>query len=341
MKRIRKESLKQVLKTWAEKYKVIAPRLTERGECMFDSFDEACFTLDYAKPSLPPKHSLFPQSETVFQVDKGSYRQIINRDSALLFGIRSCDLKGMLQSFSFMSKDMDDPFYTTRAENIVTVVMACPGSQSPTCFCTTTQSGPWAESGFDLQLYADGDSFLVEIGSARGNVLASLKEFEETDEQDTGEKIRSFRTLAAGRIPVIPEVAEAMDRLQAGIVPDEVWDRFGMKCITCGGCSFVCPTCTCFTVSDKVFEEGSGERVRSWDTCLYAGFTKEASGHNPRHSQALRIKRRHEHKLLYHADREKYGGLCTCVGCGRCSDYCPVHIGALEVARSVSSKRSD
>ncbi len=338
MKRIHKESLKEALKAWAEKYRVIAPRLTERDERIFDTFDEAWFTLDYAKPSLPLKHALFPQSEAVFQVDQGIYRSIIREEPALLFGIRSCDLKGMLQSLSFMTKDFDDRFYTLRAKNTAAIVMACPGQQSPTCFCTTTRSGPWADGGFDLQLYENGDSFLVEIGSSRGEDLASSELFEDASDPAAREKVTSFRRRAAQSIPLVPEIEQAMEKLRTTGAPDELWERFGMKCITCGGCSFVCPTCTCFNVSDRVLTEGSGERMRSWDACLYAGFTKEASGHNPRHSQALRIKRRHEHKLLYHGDRDTHGGLCTCVGCGRCSDYCPVHIGALEVARDMSAK---
>ncbi len=338
MKRIRKDSLKEVLKEWAAERTVIAPRRTERGECIYDTFDEESFTLDIAKPSSPPKRSLFPQSEVIFQVEQDGYRQVVSGNPTLIFGIRPCDHKGLLQSQSFMSQDLDDPYSRVKSEKTLTVVMACPGSMSPTCFCTTTKSGPWAESGFDIQLYDDGDAFLVEIGSERGSGLVSSNRFEDIDEARANEKIRTFQREAVSLIPVIPEVEDAMERLEvSNQSSDEVWENFGKKCITCGGCSFVCPTCTCFTVSDRVVAAGTGDRIRSWDSCLYAGFTKEASGHNPRRTAALRIKRRHEHKLLYHKDRDHYGGLCTCVGCGRCSDYCPVHIGLIEVAQAICS----
>ncbi len=340
MKRIRKDSLKEVLKNWALDRTVIAPRRTERGECIYDTFDEAGFTLDIAKPSAPPKRSLFPQSEVIFQIEQGGYRQAVSSSPTLLFGIRPCDHKGLLQSQSFMSQDLDDPYYRAKSEKVLTVVMACPGSMSPTCFCTTTSSGPWAESGFDLQLYDDGDAFLVEIGSERGFDLVSSSSFEEMDDAKAAEKIRAFQKAAGSRIPIILEVEDAMERLEtSNKASDEVWEGFGKKCITCGGCSFVCPTCTCFTVSDRVVSVETGDRIRSWDSCLYAGFTKEASGHNPRRTSALRIKRRHEHKLLYHKDRDHHGGLCTCVGCGRCSDYCPVHIGLIEVAQAICSAK--
>ena len=155
MKRIRNDALKDALRAWAKTYSVIAPRRTAQGDCIFDDYDEASFTLDYKKPALPPKNSFLPQSEVIFQVEPGVYRQIILKQPTLLFGIRSCDLKGMLQSLSFMSGDLNDPYYSARAENTLSVVMACPGPQSPTCFCTSTRSGPSAEIGFDLQLYDD------------------------------------------------------------------------------------------------------------------------------------------------------------------------------------------
>ena len=165
MKRIHKESLKEALKAWAEKYRVIAPRLTERDERIFDTFDEAWFTLDYAKPSLPLKHALFPQSEAVFRVDQGIYRQIIREEPALLFGIRSCDLKGMLQSLSFMTKDFDDRFYTLRAKNTAAIVMACPGSRAPPVSAPPPEADPGPtgasiSSSMKTGLVPGGDRFV-------------------------------------------------------------------------------------------------------------------------------------------------------------------------------------
>jgi len=126
-----------------------------------------------------------------------------------------------------------------------------------------------------------------------------------------------------------------MNRLKDRAVDEGVWEHLGLKCIQCGGCTFVCPTCTCFNVCDHSTGPGQGIRERSWDACLFGGFTREASGHNPRSTQALRLKRRHEHKLLDYHRTDIQDGLCGCTGCGRCSDFCPVHIGTLEVAREI------
>lgn len=338
MKQIKKASLSNVLKTWSEKFRVLAPQKKESGDALLDIFDEATLTLDYGKPALPPKRALLPQSDIIFRVEGGEYNPNITRDATLVFGIRPCDMKGLLQSRNFMSKDFTDVYYEARAKDLATVVMACPGRQSETCFCTTTGSGPWADQGFDLQLFDMGDHFLVEAGSERGAELAALDDFEEVKEGAARKKLNSWRERAQADIAVVPEIREAMDRLKADSVPEELWDRFGAKCITCGSCSFVCPTCTCFNVYDRVIGDGQGERLRTWDACLFGGFTKEASGHNPRRTPGLRLKRRHEHKLLYYRDRDTFGAVSTCVGCGRCSDTCPVHIGALEVARAIAQK---
>jgi ferredoxin len=338
MKRLNKNDLLAVLKGWSKAYTVMCPTIKPQGDRVFDTFGESTFTLDYGKPSLPPKSFFLPHSEVIFEVINGAYNEVTNKERHLLFGLRACDMMGLLQSHSFMTRDNDDPSYRARLESTLTVVMACAGPQNATCFCTTTRSGPWAAGGFDLQLYDLGDSFLVEIGTDRGAGLASAATFTDVDEAQAQERLAVFRRKALADIPEVPEIREAMTRLMSG-ASDEVWEHFGRKCIVCGGCAFVCPTCTCFNVYDQASDKDSGVRIKAWDACLYGGFTREASSHNPRPTQAARLQRRHEHKLLYYNATDIQAALCGCVGCGRCSDYCPVHIGTLEVARAIVQKQ--
>lgn len=340
MKTLAKKNLTTVLKEWSEQYTLICPNKKSHDESMFDVFDEKTFTLDYTKPSMPPKSTCLPHSDTIFIVEDGEYHPVIEESQVILFGIRACDMTGLLQSRSFMTTDTDDVFYHSRAAGTITVVMACAGPQNETCFCTSAQSGPFAKKGYDLQFYDMGDSFLVDIGSEKGSGLADAESFSDVDEERAREDIRLFQEKAQQKIPPLPQLKQAMDRLSNGGIADDLWERFGKKCIVCGGCTFVCPTCTCFNVFDRKTGVETGERIRTWDACLYAGFTKEASGHNPRSTQGLRLKRRHEHKLLHYNDRDTHGGLCTCVGCGRCSDYCPVHIGTIEIVKAIAGEQS-
>jgi ferredoxin len=338
MKTITKQKIRSMLKIWEEKYNIIAPTKTSQGDSIFDTFQDDTFTIDYAKPPLPPKSSLFPQVEVIFQVENNEFREVVLAQDTILFGIRSCDMMGLLQCSSFMTRDREDIYYNAKKEKAVTVVMACPGPQNETCFCTTTRSGPVAQKGFDILLYDMGDVLIIETGSRRGEELLLPNLLGDMDEAVARKKIEAFNQKAIQEIPVVHEVNEAINRLKDGSANEGVWDYFGRKCIVCGGCTFVCPTCTCFNVYDHERGPGNGVRARSWDACLYGGFTREASGHNPRGTQALRLKRRHEHKLLYYNETDIQGSLSGCVGCGRCSDYCPVHIGALEVAKEIAAK---
>ena len=335
MKRIAKTDLPGVLKDWAKNCTVICPSLMPQGEIIYDTFDEITFTLDYGKPSLPPKSFFLPHSEVIFELVEGRYEEQISVAKTIIFGIRACDMTGLTQSQSFMTRDNNDPYYQARIDATITIVMACGGPQNATCFCTTTMSGPSSVGGFDLQFYDMGESFLVETGSERGSGLVSSPVFADVDEKQASSMVTEFRHKATDSIPVLKNIRDAMAELTAGTDCTKIWDNLGNKCITCGGCAFVCPTCTCFNVYDQARDNANGVRIKAWDACLYNGFTREASGHNPRPTQSLRLQRRHEHKLLYFNAIDIDGALCGCVGCGRCSDYCPVHIGTLEVALAI------
>ena len=335
MKLVAKKDITQCLSSWSSTYSILCPTLKEQGERVYDTFDPATFTLEYRKPPMPLKSSFLPQSEVIFTIENGNFTPVLNEGRMLIFGIRACDLMGIRQSKSFYGRDMDDRYFRAYAENTILVVHACSLPQNETCFCTTTKSGPYAEQGFDIQLFDMGNDFLVEAGSDIGRELTSSRHFVDFDDVDAQERFSKIKHMAHKSIPVVPEVTEAIDFLKDSSANDGVWNHLGSKCIACGGCVYVCPTCTCFNVIDSATTKEDGERIRTWDTCLYGGFTKEASGHNPRSSQALRLKRRHEHKLLYYNKTDIQEALCGCVGCGRCSDYCPVHIGTLEVTKAI------
>lgn len=337
MKKMAKSELKTLLKHWAGEYRVLAPTLCAGGDCLLDTFDEPSFTLDYRKTPLPPKSAFFPQSEAIFAVEKGEYREMVSAKKTLLFGIRSCDMMGLRQSASFMTRDRRDVYSEAKRDEATIVVMACPGPQNETCFCTTMQSGPVAQKDFDLQFFDVGEFFIIESGSGKGEAALSSFPLVDLDDDLAGEKVEAFRQKSAAAIARVDDIPKAMNRLKDRTADEGVWERLGLKCIQCGGCTFVCPTCTCFNVCDHPTGPGQGLRERSWDACLFGGFTREASGHNPRPTQALRLKRRHEHKLLDYHKTDIQEGLCGCTGCGRCSDFCPVHIGTLEVAGAIAA----
>ena len=176
----------------------------------------------------------------------------------LLFGIRSCDMMGILQSASFMTRDRRDVYSEAKRDAATIVVMACPGPQNETCFCTTMQSGPVAGKGFDLQFFDAGEFFIIQIGSGKGEAALSSFPLADLDDDLAGEKVEAFRQRSAEAIARVDSVPEAMNRLKDRTADEGVWERLGLKCIQCGGCTFVCPTCTCFNVCDHPTGSGAG-----------------------------------------------------------------------------------
>ena len=217
MKLIAKKDIAQVLSSWSSSYSILSPSLKEQGDCVFDTFDPKTFTLEYRKPPMPMKSSFLPQSETIFTVEGGNFTPVLANKRVLLFGIRACDMMGILQSRSFFSRDLNDDYFKAHTDHTVIVVHACSWPQNETCFCTTTHSGPYAKQGFDIQLFDIGNDFLVEAGSETGKALISSKPFVDFDGPDDEERLHRVKHMAHNSIPLVPEVHEAMDLMKGAL----------------------------------------------------------------------------------------------------------------------------
>ena len=111
----------------------------------------------------------------------------------------------------------------------------------------------------------------------------------------------------------------------------ELWHNTAMKCIGCGICTYLCPTCHCFDMQDEsTLDEGA--RIRVWDSCMYPEYTHHASGHNPRPARMNRVRNRVYHKFSYFP---KNSNVTACTGCGRCIGYCPANIDIIDVIAKV------
>ncbi|HSC71327.1 MAG TPA: 4Fe-4S dicluster domain-containing protein, partial [Candidatus Methylomirabilis sp.] len=182
--------------------------------------------------------------------------------------------------------------------------------------------GPFLKSGegHDIQLIPLEGRYLAEVDSETGERLIATapRLFREATEADLAERDRTLAGVEQ-RFSTTAYLARGIAKVTNDAVPGDLWKAMAERCIGCGGCTYLCPLCTCFTVCDRR-RNGQGERVRRWDHCLLAGFTREASGHNPRAEKAQQFKRRFFHKLSYqYLEREGRPG---CVGCGRCLTTC-------------------
>ena len=249
-------------------------------------------------------------------------------------GVRSCDLHAIAtQDKVFVAGEYADPSYRSRRENILVVAVNC-GQAGGTCFCVSMKTGPKVTFGFDLALTevldVDGHYFLVEVGTELGaEVLREVSHREAREEEKAAaESVIARCSGQMGRSLDTTEIKELLYRNYE----HPRWDDVAGRCLTCGNCAMVCPTCFCTTVED--FTDLSGERAerrRRMDVCFTMDFSYIHGG-SIRSSAKARYRQWMTHKLATWIDQF---GVSGCVGCGRCITWCPVAIDITEETRAI------
>jgi len=287
------------------------------------------------------KRYLFPPSLRLFSAGRPAGSQLLeiteepSPDIRYAFiGVRSCELEAIaLQDRVFLEGDHVDPFYRAVREGALVIAVNCTRAGG-TCFCASMDSGPRCSSGFDLALTEivedDRHGFLVVSGSERGSGLLARLPCRGAGKSD----------MAAADAGVARATDQMGRRLDTDGIRDLLYDNLehprwsdtAGRCLSCGNCTMVCPTCFCSTVEDVTDLAGTqAERVRQWDSC----FTSE---HSYIHGGATRVttKARYRqwltHKLASWIDQF---GASGCVGCGRCITWCPVGIDITEEVRVI------
>lgn len=285
--------------------------------------------LDYTRTILPPKKYFLPPRETLFTYRAGRgyvpFTDDLDR-RIVLFGVHACDVYALNILDRVFDGTYSDPYYQTRRANTAIIGIDCTPDEH--CFCRSMRAD-FVDHGFDLFFHDIGHAYLTMVGTALGDdmVLATGPLFEPVTESDTEEyKRRSSNKRQAFQLDVeirdLPEIFEMEYQ-------SEIWDELGDRCLSCGSCSTICPTCYCYDVNDDVeLGQLDGRRTRSWDSCLFALHAMVAGGENFRKTRASRIKFRYYHKQRGFV--AEYGRP-SCVGCGRCITACPVRIDITKV----------
>ncbi len=247
--------------------------------------------------------------------------------------VRSCELHAItVQDRVLMGGPYVDPHYKARREGAFIIAVNC-GQAGGTCFCVSMNTGPKAQAGFDLaltELLGEQHEFLVEIGSERGaSLLARVPHYPaEQHHADIAAEAVARATGNQGRHMKSDDLREL---LQANWEHPR-WHDVAARCLTCGNCTMVCPTCFCTSVTDENDLSGNvAERKRRWDSCFTLDYSYIHGG-SVRSTGRSRYRQWMTHKLSTWVDQF---GTSGCVGCGRCITWCPVGIDITEEVRAI------
>ena len=251
-----------------------------------------------------------------------------------LIGVRACELSAIaIQDKVFLDGVAVDPHYQASRNNIFIVAVNC-AQAGGTCFCVSMQTGPKATQGFDLALTEvlepESHYFVVEVGSEAGaRVLSKVSHISATSEQQvTADNIVARTAENMGRQL---DTAGIKELLYENLEYSQ-WDDVASRCLACGNCTLVCPTCFCSTVEDVTDLTGDhAERWREWDSCFTIDFSYLHGG-SVRNSVKSRYRQWMTHKLASWIDQF---GTSGCVGCGRCITWCPVAIDITQEVKAI------
>jgi ferredoxin len=222
----------------------------------------------------------------------------------------------------FIDEAFPDPYYQSRRNNTLIIALAC-SSPASTCFCESLDQGPARKSGSDVIAYKVHDSLVFEEVSPKGEEF--LKKNKKIFREATSKEQQAIQKQEADAIKKMATPHHYGQVLDKNIDPS-FWDAVAEPCLSCGACTFLCPTCHCFDLVDKNNRKGA-TKLRVHDACMFELFTKEASGHNPRARKGDRMRQRIMHKFSY---APQNFGRIFCVGCGRCIANCPSNIDLRE-----------
>jgi ferredoxin len=334
---ISKSALKDMAAGLAARARVLAPA---REGCVVVFKEYSGGEPMFARSSVAPKEALLPACENLFtfRFTREAENPLKLDDSreakaTVIFACRPCDAKGVaVMDRPYLRGPYRDPYYAERRARLLVISQTC-NAPCTTCFCDWLGGGPADPEGSDILMTELEDGFLLEAVSEEGEKTLNDGAFAPLF-ADGAARMDAASAVRRGSLemrPPAPDLAGAREALAARFGDAEFWRNMTEQCLSCGACTYMCPTCYCFNISDET-EGETGRRLRSRDSCMSPLFTREASGHNPRTDKALRMRNRVMHKFSWYPT--VWNGAFSCSGCGRCITNCPVHLDIRHIVLS-------
>lgn len=319
--RLTKDNFDKIIDCLKKEYKIYAPKVME-GKGRFSDTDmtrygeiDSINDIEFSKKSdFSYKEVLLPITQTLFFFTEDKFSEASVEEKNILIFLRSCDMHSLRRIDDiYLRNGFEDPYYKKLREKAKFIVMGCENSFD-NCFCVSMGTNKTDE--YSAYIGLDNDEVLLDI---KDEELSKIFEAVESNKEEASPKFVEENETKV-------EVPEGID---LNIIKSTVWNEYSERCIACGRCNFVCPTCTCFTMQDVFYKdnENAGERRRVWASCQVDGYTDMAGGHSFRKDKGQRMRFKVMHKVY---DYKKRWGYHMCVGCGRCDDICPEYISFSE-----------
>ncbi|WP_321329952.1 anaerobic sulfite reductase subunit AsrA [uncultured Ilyobacter sp.] len=322
-----KTSFDEGLGLLKENYRIFAPKVFA-GEGRFsdtdlvkyseiDSIEEICFD---KKSEFSPKEVMLPITQTMFYFTEKEFKVPDIDDKGIIVFLRSCDLHSVKRVDEiYLRNKYQDMYYKRIRDKVKFVVMGCPTSFE-NCFCVSMGTNKTDDYHMGLNLNNDSVELYIKEDEFKGVFSGEESDFDVKFVKENKVKVN---------VPENISLSEVKDL--------ELWREYDKRCVACGKCNFVCPTCTCSTTQDIFYSENenTGERRRVWASCHVDGFTDMAGGHTFRQKHGDRMRFKTMHKI---SDFKRRFGYHMCTGCGRCDDVCPEYISFSNCVNKLSKE---
>ena len=340
-----KEELKKFFDTLAANNTVVGPVETgiDRNGRPLYAFEQVSdfqkIRLHYTTTKLSAKRYFLPFKETLasFRIDDGDWHKTVdfNIDRPyVFFGLHACDINALNKLDKvLMGNIYPMPYYAAKRKNMFIIGIDC--LPQPFCFCRSMGSDT-ALHGFDLFITDIGDRYFIEILSATAyNLLQTIT----TRAPEEDDHLRYMKIVAEKNKKFTAHVDTTdLTKILDMEFQSPRWKQWGNKCLGCGTCANVCPTCYCFGVDETLdLDLREARKVKTLYSCNVVDFAEVAGGHNFRPERHIRLKYRyyHKHRGFVEAYEES-----LCVGCGRCGEACLAGITVPEVIASIRGEEA-
>lgn len=317
---------------------LVAGLTQKNGKTLFDTVESSReLLLEYSPTVLSPKKFFFPQEEVFLEYTAdGRCTPKIDAQPLILFGIHPCEANALKIMDEAFAEGNGDPNYLAKREAAVVICLDCKEICDENAFCGKVNSQN-AESGYDLMLHDLGGDFGITVNSQKGEDF--LEQYVSTKDADSAafEAFQQAKQNAFSQNPPFPAL-ETLPELFEANKRHPVWKEEGERCLSCGSCIMVCPTCYCFDVADELaLNLKQGERIRRWDACMLSSFATVAGGENFRKDPSERLKHRIYRKFDYLMSKH---GQPVCVGCGRCVRACLAKISPKKIVETLTGEQA-